>query len=198
MPPRRPPSTPAAASSTTTQRDGGMPSFAAALRKTCGSGLPIVTSSADTIASRYAIRDPGRAASRRRSRAGADEAIDCFQPHRAVATSHSRAPGSGFSPWASTSRRYSASLSLPDLRAWSASASGSRAPEDPIVALAEAGEKLLVGQLDPFAAHRVAPRQPVKLLRVDQGSVEIPEDSLLGLMAYGFGRSRPRGRALRR
>ena len=51
--------------------------------------------------------------------------------------------------------------------------------EDPIVALAEAREKLLVGQLDAFRPHRVAPRQPVKLLGIDERPVEIPQNRLM-------------------
>ena len=41
--------------------------------------------------------------------------------------------------------------------------------------LAEAREELLVGQLDPLRPHRVPPRQPVKLLGIDERPVEVPQ-----------------------
>src|ERR1041384_7801830 len=52
MPARCAPSIPAGESSTTTQRVGGDETLAAATRKTSGLGLPVSTSSADTIASK--------------------------------------------------------------------------------------------------------------------------------------------------
>src|SRR5262249_1328427 len=50
LPARRAASTPAFASSTTMQDCGSVPKREAATRKTCGSGLPAVTSSAETVA----------------------------------------------------------------------------------------------------------------------------------------------------
>ena len=52
MPPAFAASTPATASSNTTHRAGGTPSFSAATRNTCGSGLPRCVSSMPTIASK--------------------------------------------------------------------------------------------------------------------------------------------------
>ena len=48
------------------------------------------------------------------------------------------------------------------------------APNDAIVLLSKALEKLRVGELEPFRSNGVAPRDPVMVARIDEGPVEIP------------------------
>ena len=47
--------------------------------------------------------------------------------------------------------------------------------EDRVVALAEGGEELVVGDGMAFAGHGVAPGLPVVVGGVDEGSVHVPE-----------------------
>jgi hypothetical protein len=48
--------------------------------------------------------------------------------------------------------------------------------ENPVVFLPEAIQELFVGQGEAFRGHRVAPRLPVIVGRIDERSVEIPEN----------------------
>lgn len=48
-------------------------------------------------------------------------------------------------------------------------------PEDGAVALPEGGKKLFVRNGATFASHRIAPRLPVVVGRVDEGSIHIPK-----------------------
>ena len=82
---------PTGASSKTTERDGSTPAFAAATRKTCGSGLPRVMSSSDAIA---ANRPSSPHSVTVRSRFGRTplEPIASLTPRAVSASSTSRTP----------------------------------------------------------------------------------------------------------
>ena len=175
MPARRAASIPATASSTTTQRSGGTPTAAAALRKTCGSGLPAVTSSAETIASSFGVAKHPQHHSdvgpRRR------RAMACFQPAAWRVRSHSAAPGSGVSPRSWTSRRYAASLASPTSRMRSRRRLFPEpAGQNAIVFLSERIEELLIRDGVAFGSERVPPRQckPVSPAKIpENGAREV-------------------------
>ena len=158
------------------QRDGGTPSRAAAVRKTCGSGFPIVTSSADD----------DRVEQRRRGRATREHHLDVDarrgRGDRLLPAGRlqRRQPLAG-----AGQRRQPVRLGQPAILGFLVVADPAHARgvdvraepdrEDAIVALAEAREELRRRSARRLRAHRVAPRQPVKLLGVDERAVEIPQ-----------------------
>ena len=104
IPARRAASMPAPASSTTMQDRGSAPGREAAMRKTCGSGLPAVTSSAETVDRNHRL-SPSASGTVSTFARGADDATACRQPSRCRRSTHSAAPGSGARPSSCTNSR---------------------------------------------------------------------------------------------
>lgn len=175
IPARRAASTPAAASSTTMQERGSAPARDAAIRKTCGSGFPAVTSSAPPLPKplpepqRIQHRIDIRSRRRRSNRLTPAIVMQTLYPcrragkRRETLESHQLAVA-GFLRVADPLNIFTPCVRTEPSR------------NDRVISLAEAGETILSGDVGALAVERFLPGPPVVLFGVHQSSIKIPHD----------------------
>ncbi len=178
IPARRPASMPVGASSTTMERPGSAPRRDAARRKTSGSGLPCVTSSAATSAAKYCAHlhrvhqrlevEPGR-----RGRDGLTPALG-MKPRHPLAHAGQRLDAVRADEGAEPRLL----LLTEAAHAFGIRALAQPPGQDQVVPLAEGVHELIVRDRRACLGHHVAPGLPVELGRVHQRAIEVPE--------YGF------------